>query len=220
VRGELAGIDTIVARTGYTGEDIGYELLLHPEAAPKLWNAILEAGKPEGVVPTGLGARDSTRTEAGYPLHGHELAGPHHITPIEAGYGSFVKLHKPFFPGRVQCLAGHAKRDRVIVRFEVDEKGGKVLRPGMPVLEGRKGEYTGVVTSATSTPDRQVGLALISSRHAKKGNKLQVLPIGEGDKVPPDLSFKRLKAGDWLAIPRSCTILNRFMRPGEKSKAK
>jgi glycine cleavage system T protein len=220
VRGEVAGIDTIVSRTGYTGEEIGVELYLHPDLAPKMWNSILEAGKSEGVVPAGLGARDSTRTEAGFPLHGHELAGPNGVTPIEAGYGSFVKLHKPFFIGRARCLEGHRHRDRVIVRFEVDEKGGKVIRPGNPVLEGKKGEYTGVVTSAASTGDRQVGLALISSKHAKKGSKLQILPITESEKSPPASTPLRLKSGDWMSIPRQATVLARFMRPREKPISK
>ncbi len=216
IQGRVAGIDTIIARTGYTGEEVGYELFVHPEAARTLWNAVLEAGAADGVVPVGLGARDSTRTEAGYPLHGHELAGPNRINPLEAGYGSFVKLHKPFFVGRAAMLEAHKKRERVVVRFEVDEKGGKVLRPGMPVLEGRKGEYTGVVTSAASTGERQVGLALIQARHARPDAKLMVLPVAEGEKAPPACSPASLKSGDWMAIPRACTILPRFMRPGEK----
>jgi glycine cleavage system T protein len=216
IQGRVAGVDTIIARTGYTGEETGYELFVHPERAREVWNAVLDAGAADGIVPVGLGARDSTRTEAGYPLHGHELAGPNRINPLEAGYGSFVKLHKPFFVGRAAMLEAHKKRERVVVRFEVDEKGGKVLRPGMPVLEGRKGEYTGVVTSAASTGERQVGLALIRTRHAKVGGKLFVLPVAEGEKAPPACSPATLKSGDWMAIPRSCTILPRFMRPGEK----
>jgi glycine cleavage system T protein len=215
-RCDVAGIDAFVSRTGYTGENVGFELYLHPDRAVTVWNALIEAGKPEGLIPTGLGARDSTRTEAGFPLHGHELAGAHAINPVEAGYGAFVKLHKPFFVGREAARRWHAQRERVIVRFEVDEKGGKVLRPGNPVLEGKKGEYSGIVTSATTTGERQVGLALIDSRHAKKGGRLLIVPLTEHDKSPPSRSPREMQPGDWMAIPRSATILGRFMRSGEK----
>jgi glycine cleavage system T protein len=215
-RCDVAGIDALVSRTGYTGEDIGFELYVNPERASTVWNALLEAGKPDGLTLAGLGARDSTRTEAGLPLHGHELAGPNEINPVEAGYGSFVKLHKPFFVGRESARNWHAHRERLIVRFEVDEKGGKVLRPGNPVLEGRKGEYSGIVTSATSTGERQVGLALINARHAKKGGRLMIVPLTEHDASPPARTPREMKPGDWMAIPRTATIRERFMKAGEK----
>ncbi|MBN2497429.1 MAG: glycine cleavage system aminomethyltransferase GcvT [Deltaproteobacteria bacterium] len=214
-RAELAGIDCLVGRTGYTGAEIGFELYLHPDRAVEMWNALLEAGEEHGIAPCGLGARDSLRIEAGYPLHGHELAGPHRISPIEAGYGSFVMLHKPFFVGREACMQGAEKRERTIVRFEVDEKSGKMLRPGMPVLEGRKGEYSGVVTSCTYTGERQVGLALIRSEHAKEGGKLQILPVTEHDrKQPPAVTPLGLERGDWMSVPRQATVLSRFLDAG------
>jgi glycine cleavage system T protein len=216
VPGMLAGMEVVVTRTGYTGEEIGFEMFVHPDRAPNLWNAMLDAGSEFGCQPAGLGARDSLRTEAGFPLHGHELSGPHSINPTEAGYGSYVKLHKPFFVGRTQALEWHRHRDRTVIRFEVDEKGGKVLRPGNPVLAGRKGEYTGVVTSATSTRDRQVGLAIIDSKHAREGSKLHILPITDSDRSPPARTPHELEKGDWMTIPRQATILPRFMRPGEK----
>ncbi|HOX45379.1 MAG TPA: glycine cleavage system aminomethyltransferase GcvT [Myxococcota bacterium] len=214
-RVRLAGMDVIATRTGYTGSE-GYELYVHPERAPRLWAELLTAGQPHGLAPCGLGARDSLRTEAGFPLHGHELAGPHAIQPVEAGYGAFVKLHKPFFAGRTAALGWHQNRDRVIVRYEVDEKGGKVLRPGNPVLDAKKGEYAGYVTSAASTPERQVGLALVSAKFAKRANKLQIVPLTDHDKTPPARSPLELKPGDWVAVPRQATIRVRFMRPNEK----
>jgi glycine cleavage system T protein len=214
--GTIAGVESVVARTGYTGEEFGFEMFVHPDQAPKVWNALLEAGQEFGCKPAGLGARDSLRTEAGFPLHGHELAGPHEVNPSEAGYGSYVKLHKPFFVGRSQALEWHQNRKRTIVRYEVDEKGGKVLRVGNPVLAGRKGEYAGVVTSATSTSSRQVGLALIDSKHAKEGAKLHILPITDKDKAPPARTPFELSKGDWMTIPRRATILPRFMKPGEE----
>jgi len=214
--GRLAGIDLLIARTGYTGEDVGFEIFVHPEKAPELWNTLLEAGRAHGVVPAGLGARDSLRTEAGFPLHGHELAGPHRVTPLESGYGSYVKLHKPFFAGRAAMLEGHKNRKRSVIRFEVDEKGGKVLRAGTPVMAGRKNEYAGVVTSATVTGSRQVGLAIVEAKFAKEGNKIQVLPITGTDKPPPPRSPLEMTPGDWMTLPRQATILPRFMAPGEQ----
>ena len=213
--GKLDGLDVTIARTGYTGEDQGFEIFVHPEKAVQIWNDLLEAGQPYGLKPCGLGARDSLRTEAGFPLHGHELAGPHSITPIESGYGKYVKLHKPFFAGRNAMLQGHKNRDRTVIRFEVNGKGGKVLRAGNPVLAGRKNEYAGVVTSAASTGTRQVGMALVERKFAKPGALIHVLPLSKGDKTPPALNPLDLQKGDWMTIPRTATILSRFMTPGE-----
>jgi len=208
--GRLSGLEVTVARTGYTGEDTGFEIFVHPEQAPRLWNDLLELGSADGLKPCALGARDSLRCEAGFPLHGHELAGPHAINPIEAGYGSYVKLHKPFFPGRRQVLRWHLERRRAVVRFAIGEKGGKVIRAGSPVLGGRKNEYAGVVTSCVSTGTRQVGMALLDSRFAREGTRLQVLPITSADRQPPARTPAELSAGDWMVVPRPATVLSRF----------
>ena len=125
---ELAGIPLVIARTGYTGEDIGYEIFVHPDQAVDLWNTILEKGEPYGVKPTGLAARDSTRTEFGLPLYGHELAGSLNIAPIEAGFPGYVKFHKPFFIGRDALLAREGKRTMEVLRFRMDDKGVRVPR--------------------------------------------------------------------------------------------
>jgi glycine hydroxymethyltransferase len=100
--------DLVISRTGYTGEEIGYEIFVHPDRALAFWEALLEAGEPFGLQPCGLACRDSTRTEAGLPLYGHELAGPYDISPTGAGFGSYVKLHKPYFIGR----AAHLRREQ------------------------------------------------------------------------------------------------------------
>jgi glycine hydroxymethyltransferase len=213
--GTLDGINVTIARTGYTGEDQGFEIFVHPQKAVQIWNSLLEAGEAYGLKPCGLGARDSLRTEAGFPLHGHELAGPHAITPIETGYGKYVKLHKPFFSGRAAMRLGHENRDRTVVRFEVNNKGGKVLRAGNPVLAGRKNEYAGVVTSAASTGTRQVGMAIVDRKFAKQNATIRILPITQGDKAPPARTPLELEKGDWMTIPRDATIITRFMLPKE-----
>jgi glycine hydroxymethyltransferase len=84
---DIKGIGCTVSRTGYTGAGSGFELFVHPEKAPRLWEAILHAGRPLGLLPCGLGSRDSLRIEAGLPLYGYELEGKFGISPFEAGYG-------------------------------------------------------------------------------------------------------------------------------------
>ncbi len=94
---DIENTTCVVSRTGYTGARSGFELFVQPDKAPQLWEAVLRAGKPLGVLPCGLGSRDSLRIEAGLPLYGHELAGEFGISPFEAGYGWAVKLDKGFF---------------------------------------------------------------------------------------------------------------------------
>jgi glycine hydroxymethyltransferase len=225
------GIKLIISKTGYTGEDIGFELYLHPDEAPKLWNLLLEEGKEFGVKPAGLGARDSTRTEAGLPLYGHELAGEHNITPIEAGYGAFVKLHKPFFIGRKACLptapAGQAGLEKEaksplplpfrkegigIVRFQMNSKGIRMVRPGSPVVN-KRGEYIGVVTScALGSSGFQVGMAYVNSKHSEVGTQIGIFTLPRG-KAEPEKPKDQLEMGDKLLLHDEATILTRFMMP-------
>jgi len=131
---QLAGFDLIIARTGYTGEEVGYEIFCHPDQAVAFWEVLLEAGRPFGVQPCGLAARDSTRTEAGLPLYGHELAGalppaaygtrdPAGISPAGAGFSGYVKLHKPYFVGRTAYIEGEKDRTMEIARFRMNERG-------------------------------------------------------------------------------------------------
>ena len=207
-----SSIKLIISRTGYTGEDIGFELYLHPDEAPKLWILLLEEGKEFGIKPAGLGARDSTRTEAGLPLYGHELAGEHNITPIEAGYGSFVKLHKPFFIGRRACLEKEANRDLCVVRFQMNSRGIRMVRPGSPVVN-KRGEYIGVVTScALGSSSFQVGMAYVNSRYAEVGTQIGIFTLPRG-KAKPEKSKDQLKIGDKVLLHDEATILTRFMMP-------
>jgi glycine cleavage system T protein len=153
---DLGGVPVLVSRTGYTGETFGYELFVHPDRAADLWRLLLGEGAEFGIRPTGLAARDSTRTEAGFPLYGHELAGPLEVDPSEAGYGAFVKFHKPFFVGR-EALRTKPDAGRMrILRFRT----GKTRRfdLGDPVLDLRK-RPIGKVTSCTLAGDSLVGLA-------------------------------------------------------------
>jgi glycine cleavage system T protein len=200
---KILGIDVMVSRTGYTGEEIGYELYLHPDNASKIWNLLLEKGKPYGVKPCGLGARDSTRTEAGFPLYGNELSGKNDIDPIEAGYGSFVRFHKPFFIGRKPLFERHLKPKRAVVRFNMLSKGIRAIRPGYPIYN-LKGEEIGEVTSSVLVEGIQVGMALIDCRYAKEEEHINVSLLS-ADKIKS--KEEREKGKDY----EEAEILPRFM---------
>ena len=145
----------IVARTGYTGEDVGYEIYLASADAVWLWNKLLEVGSPLGLIPCGLASRDSTRTEAGFPLYGHELAGPYKVNPYEAGFGAYIKLHKPFFIGRKYCVDMYTGQSRELARFRVTHSGSRPVRQGAAVVD-KNGSYLGRVTSCVSLGDTPV----------------------------------------------------------------
>ena len=206
---ELAGMELIVSRTGYTGEDIAYELYLHPDNAPRMWNLLLEKGRDYDLKPAGLAARDSTRTEAGLPLHGHDLAGPYNISPIEAGFGSYVKFHKPYFIGRKTLLEKEATRNMELLRFRMDEKGVRMAKLGDPVVD-KRGKYIGRVTScALDTEGFQVGLAYVDQKYNREGVQIGIIPLPH-DKVPPTKPVEELSLGDKMLLQEWATVLTRF----------
>ena len=156
-----------------------------------------------------MGARDSTRTEAGLPLYGHELAGEHDINHIEAGYGAFVKLHKPFFVGRSAMVLAATNRRREIVRFQMKEKGIRAVRGGFPVVSAR-GEYAGVVTSCTLVEGVQTGLALVQSAYAQEGTPLAIFPMPREGKAPAEKSKSELGPGDRVLLADQAVVVSRF----------
>ena len=172
----LGGIDTLVARTGYTGEPFGYEIFVHPNSALHLWESLLQVGKQFDLVPVGLAARDSLRTEAGFALFGHELAGPHRITPIEAGYGAFVKMHKPFFIGRQGLLKSMRESNRWIIRFGVETKFRRPIRTG-DIVASKDGTHIGYVTSCAYLDNHQIGLAIVD-RDLEIGTRFDIFLHG------------------------------------------
>ncbi|TXC92339.1 glycine cleavage system aminomethyltransferase GcvT [Metabacillus litoralis] len=167
----VAGAKVLVSRTGYTGED-GFELYCAAEDAASLWEKILETGKEDGVVPCGLGARDTLRFEATLPLYGQELTKD--ITPIEAGIGFAVKPNKEAdFNGK--AILKEQKEngtDRKLVGIELIDKG--IPRHGYEVFAG--GEEIGVVTTGTQSPTlkKNIGLALLKTEFAELGTEIEV----------------------------------------------
>ena len=209
VEGEIAGIPSLVSRTGYTGERIGYEIYVSPDRAVELWRLLLAVGAEHGLKPIGLGARDSLRTEAGFPLYGHELAGEHDISPMGAGYGGFVKLHKPFFVGRRALIEREGKRRMAVVRYRMDGRGGRVIRSGDPVVN-RRGEYIGRVTSGTAIEGVQFGLAYVDRGAAETGTPIAIFPLSAAPRGRPEKAKAELGPGDRVLLPEAATVQPRF----------
>jgi glycine hydroxymethyltransferase len=203
----IAGQEVIIARTGYTGEDVGYEILVHPDQAPRLWNAILETGADLGVKPAGLAARDSTRTEAGLPLYGHELAGAYNIDPAESGFASYVKLHKPFFVGREAYIDKLRASSMTVIRFRMNEKGVRPAREGDPVVN-RRGRCIGWVTSCVADGEGYlVGMAYVEKRQAQVRSSIGIFNL----RGKPGADVSDIQLGDEVLLHNWANILPRFM---------
>ena len=114
---------------------MGFEIFVHPDVMGTLWEQLMEVGAPFGLRPIGLGARDSLRIEAGLPLYGHELAGPLHLRPDDAGFAGYVKLHKPFFVGRRAYIEHAQQRKTTVARFRIAEKGVRIPKQEDVVTE-------------------------------------------------------------------------------------
>ena len=164
------GRPVTVCRTGYTGER-GYELVPRWEDAPALWDAILAAGEPVGIRPCGLGARDTLRTEMGYPLHGQDLSLD--ISPVQARCGWAVGWKKPQFWGRDVLVAEkEAGARRLLWGLEGLERA--IPRPHMSVSSS-SGDAVGEVTSGTFSPTKKVGIALaLLDRSVAEGDEVSV----------------------------------------------
>ena len=209
LHGHLAGYDLYLSRTGYTGEPFGFELFVHPAAAPALWHALLEAGEPFGLQPIGLAARDSLRIEAGLPLYGHELAGPLDLNPADAGFDPYVKLYKPFFVGKAAYLAHERERGARLVRFHFDEEHAPMPRQG-DVVVSKKGRVVGAVTSASIDGEgRLVGLAYVQSQYAARGTRLGIFQVESRSWA--DRPLADLKTGDRVQLHDDITVVRRFL---------
>lgn len=154
--GSVAGVPARIARTGYTGED-GFELFVDWDRGPATWDALLDAGRPSGLVPAGLGARDTLRLEAGMPLYGHEL--DRATTPFEAGLGRFVHLDRPTaFAGRPGIEAYRDAPRRRLVGLRIDDRA--IARQGHLVHLPGDPSPCGVVTSGSLSPTLGVPIAM------------------------------------------------------------
>lgn len=193
--GQVDGVQAIISRTGYTGED-GFEVYAASNQAERLWDRLLEAGRygtPEGTLPCGLAARNTLRLEAAMALYGHEL--DETTTLLEANLGWITKLNKGDFIGR-DALARQKEEGvrRRLVGFEVTERG--IARDGQDVLVGR--EKIGRVTSGSPAPflKKNIGLAYVASEQAQEGQELQIDVRGRAvsARIVPTPFYKRKKA--------------------------
>jgi len=167
--GTVAGVQALIARTGYTGED-GFELFVAPADAEPLWKALTAAGAGAGLVPCGLSCRDTLRLEAGMPLYGHELTPA--TTPYDAGLGRVVKLDKPGdFVGReaLEAAAGRAAATPPRTLVGLVAEGRRVPRAGYRVVAG--GAAIGEVTSGAPSPTlgKPIAMAYVDAAHAAPG---------------------------------------------------
>jgi aminomethyltransferase len=169
--GEVGGIPALVARTGYTGED-GFELFVDWAAGPAVWGLLADAGSPQGLIPCGLGARDTLRLEAGMPLYGNEL--DRQTNPFEAGLGRVVRLDKPGeFVGRA-ALERDAREPlaKRLVGLRITGRG--IARHGYRVF--RADQATGTVTSGSQSPSLgyPIAMAYVTPGDGEPGTMLDV----------------------------------------------
>jgi aminomethyltransferase len=169
-QGSVSGVDAVLSRTGYTGED-GFEIYCSREHAESLWNAVLEAGRPHGLLPAGLGARNTLRLEAGFLLYGNDM--DETTTLFEAGLGWIVKLDKGEFVG-CQSLSREKQSGvhRKLVGFEM--LGREIARDGYTVFVS--GREAGRVTSGSPsvTLQKNIGLVYLPVEYTAAGTRFQV----------------------------------------------
>jgi len=192
--GHIDGVDAIISRTGYTGED-GFEVYAAAEYAERLWDKLLETGEfgaEGGIVPCGLAARNTLRLEAAMSLYGHELSDD--ITPLEAGLGWITKFQKgPFTGSEVLARQKETGVTRKIIGFEMTEPG--IARDGCEIYVD--GEKAGYVTSGSPAPflKKNIGLAFLPPEFAIDGQEIKIDVRGRqiAAKVVPTPFYKRSK---------------------------
>ena len=164
---KVAGIDCILSRTGYTGE-LGYEIYLPVEHAEEMWDAFLENGKEEGLIPCGLGARDTLRMEAAMPLYGHEMTDD--ISPLETGLDFCVKMDKEEFVGKEAMEKNPSTKTRMGLKIT----GRGIAREHMDVYIGD--EKVGQTTSGSHFPfmGGAYAMAILDKKHAEVGTEVEV----------------------------------------------
>jgi aminomethyltransferase len=171
--GQVSGIDCLIARTGYTGED-GFEIYFAPEHSEKLWGDLMTAGQPLGMIPAGLGARNTLRLEAGMCLYGHEIDDT--TTPWEAGLAWICKMEKAPFLGSEVLAAQKANANglpRKLIGFEMLDK--RIGRDGYPVDDAH-GKRIGHVTSGCPSPSlkKNIGMAYVPPASSAVGTDLAI----------------------------------------------
>jgi glycine hydroxymethyltransferase len=204
------GLDVIISATGYTGAKISFELFVHPDKASLLWDMILEKGKSLGVIPCGLGSRDSLRIEAGLPLYGHELAGEFNISPFQAGYPWAVKLQKKNFIGKEAIAKKAVNFSTEVARLKFD--GSKGVRP-IRQLDGilnNDGVCIGQVLSCAGAGDKQIVLALIQKEYNTAERQVGIYYLARNQGHIQQGRKEKVKAGESLTADLVGKVVERF----------
>ncbi len=188
-RGKFAGVDSIISRTGYTGED-GFEIYFDPTHSEKIWTRIMESGQPFGLEPTGLAARNTLRLEANLMLYGNDM--DEITTVLEANLGWICKLDKGDFIGREALLKQRASGlNRILVGFEMVDRG--IARDHYPLEINGQNTYS--VTSGSHAPflKKNIGLAYFPIAHKNIGTEFNVIIRGKPAKarVAPTPFYRR-----------------------------
>lgn len=192
-KGQVSGTPALIARTGYTGED-GFEIYVAPTEGERLWKELLAAGAEYGIIPCGLGCRNTLRLESAMALHGHEIS--EEITPYEAGLGWIVKADKGDFVGR-DALVKQKKEGVPRKLYGLEMIGRGIARDEYPVMLGS--EQIGVVTSGSPAPylGKNIGMALLKAGTVEKGAMVdvQVRARGVEAQIVPLPFYSRTKKG-------------------------
>jgi len=159
----------LLSRTGYTGE-LGFEIYCKNDSVKIIWDHIHKNFRKDGILPAGLGARDTLRLEMGYLLYGNDINID--INPIKAGLSWIVSLKKGDFIGKKEIISKKNKDDYQLVYFEMIEKS--IPRPGFKILNGK--DVVGIVTSGTISPslNKGIGIAYIKNKYIKEGSYLSI----------------------------------------------
>lgn len=209
---DIRGIECLVSHTGYTGANIGFELFVHPEKASQLWEMILEAGRPWGLLPCGLGSRDSLRIEAGLPLYGHELAGQFNISPFEAGYGWAVKLDKEFFIGKAAMERISREYDMKVARVQLPgTRGTRPVRQNDGVL-GKHGRIIGWVLSCTVIDEKQIALVYVDRGYVEENDAVGIYYSARSERQIRQGRKQNIEKGELLEPDLTGEVVSRFAR--------
>lgn len=202
-------LDLIISRTGYTGERIAFEIFIHPDATLDLWKELISVGKPLGLKPCGLGARDSLRTEAGLPLYGHEMGGVYNLGIADAGFIDYIKVYKPWFIGRSEFIKRESQRNSIVARFRFIQQRVRMAHLGDPILNS-KGKVIGFVTScAIDEEEFLTGQAYIDNQYAVEGTEIYIY---QGASELMLQNINQLRIGDRTVLPDKAQIINRFAK--------
>jgi len=209
---EIEGFSCLLSRTGYTGATIGFELFVPPEKASSLWEAILDAGRPLGLLPCGLGARDSLRIEAGLPLYGHELAGEFDISPFQAGYGWAVKPDKEFFIGKAAMERISKKQDMKVARIELPgTKGVRPVRQNDGVLD-KSGRSVGWVLSCAMIGEKQIALVYMAAESAQEDEEIGLYYLARSQRQIRQGKKQHVEKEELLEPDLTGRVVSRFAK--------